>query len=273
MPWISAPPGKPLILAHDFVAFRDDLPEAERPPIMPVPDHGADEWRSTLVTFDLDDRCERSMANGLDPARNEYVHARLPGRARGHLRDDGTAPGTGQPWGHGFMASFDAPELKHPVPRRFRRGAGKMEAGSGTFGPNGMWTCISSTAQTAMHQYLLEAPIDEHRTRVFLLNERNVAPDIKVMNEVPPALTPPLRSKGRLMSADEVILRYRDKLDGFAARGGRLDMASLRVANTKGDVICAIPCPARRETNAWVLDEVRRAASATVASPQAVGGG
>jgi hypothetical protein len=191
--------------------------------------------------------------------------------------------------------------------RLFRKGAGKMEAGSGAYGPNQIWTYINFTAKTAMHQYLFEAPIDEHRTRVFLLNQRNVAffktskmgllggwlkrrinlwldakvnernqntvaQDIKVMNEVQPALTPPSRSKELLMPADKVILQYRDKLDEFAARGWRLDMAALRAAKAKGDVIFAIPCPARRETHAWVLDEVPRvAASATAPTLQTVG--
>jgi hypothetical protein len=177
--------------------------------------------------------------------------------------------------------------------RRFRPKGGKMEAGSGTYGPNHMWTYINFTAKTSMHQYMFEAPIDENRTRVFLLNQRNVAffkqskigflgklfkprinlwldkkinernmfiasQDIKVMNEVTPRLTPPTRAKELMMPADKVILQYRDKLDEFEGRGWRIDMDAIRAARAKGDVVFAIPCPARRETNAWVLDEVPR---------------
>jgi hypothetical protein len=140
---------------------------------------------------------------------------------------------------------------------------------------------------------MFEAPIDEHRTRVFLLNQRNVgyfkaskmgflgklfkprlnlwldkkinernmfiaSQDIKVMNEVTPRLTPPTRAKELMMPADKVILQYRDKLDEFEGRGWRIDMDAIRAARAKGDVVFAIPCPARRETNAWVLDEVPR---------------
>ena len=98
--------------------------------------------------------------------------------------------------------------------------------------------------------------------------------DIKVMNEVKPALTPPSRAKELMMPADKVILQYRDKLDEFEARGWRIDMAALRAAKDRGDVIYAIPCPARRETNAWVLDEVPRVAPSPAAPTlQAVGGG
>jgi hypothetical protein len=186
-----------------------------------------------------------------------------------------------------------------------------MEAGSGTYGPNHMWTYINFSPKTAMHQYMFEAPIDENRTRVFLLNQRNIgffkaskmgaigklikprinawldkkinernmfiaSQDIKVMNNVRPTLTPPTRSKELMMPADKVILQYRDKLDEFESRGWKLDMQSIKQARDKGDVVFAIPCPARRESNAWVLDEAPRlpARAATAqATLQAAGGG
>jgi len=185
-----------------------------------------------------------------------------------------------------------------------------MEAGSGTYGPNHMWTYINFSPKTAMHQYMFEAPIDENRTRVFLLNQRNIgffknskmgaigrlikprvnawldkkinernmfiaSQDIKVMNNVKPTLTPPSRAKELMMPADKVILQYRDKLDEFEARGWKLDMAAVRAAREQGDVIYAIPSPARRETNAWVLDEAPRIApraSSPQATLQAAGG-
>ena len=81
------------------------------------------------------------------------------------------------------------------------------------------------------------------------------AQDIKVMNEVQPRLTPPSRAKELMMPADKCILQYRDKLDEFEAKGWKLDMAAIHAARARGDTIFAIPCPARRETNAWVLDD------------------
>ena len=60
------------------------------------------------------------------------------------------------------------------------------------------------------------------------------------------------------MPADRVILQYRDKLDEFEARGWKLDMEAIKAVQARGDVATAIPCPARRETNAWVLDEAPR---------------
>ena len=177
---------------------------------------------------------------------------------------------------------------------------------SGTYGPNHMWTYINFSPKTAMHQYMFEAPIDEHKTRVFLLNQRNIGffkaskmgligkpiktrlnawldkkinernmfianQDIVVMNNVAPRLTPPSRSKELMMPADKVILQYRDKLDEFEARGWRLDMEALRKAREQGDVVFAIPSPARRETNAWVLDETPRMAAKASTTLQAAG--
>jgi phenylpropionate dioxygenase-like ring-hydroxylating dioxygenase large terminal subunit len=268
-------------------AFLGDLPEAERPPILEVEEHGTPEWRATVITFDVNYHYERSIENGLDPAHNEYVHTTHG--YQGEREDSYTMmelrPFKNNPWGFGFMATFDAPPLKNPLMRRIRPTAGKMEAGSGTTGPNHMWTYINFSEKFSMHQYMFEAPIDEHKTRVFLLNERNVlffkkgfftflngfldkkvnernvfiaSQDIRVMNNVRPTLTPPSRAKELMMPADKCILQYRDKLDEWEAKGWRLDMEAIKAAQAKGDVIYAIPSPARRETNAWVLDEAPR---------------
>jgi hypothetical protein len=96
------------------------------------------------------------------------------------------------------------------------------------------------------------------------------------MNNVKPTLTPPSRAKELMMPADKVILQYRDKLDEFEARGWKLDLAAVKAAREQGDVIFAIPSPARRDTNTWVLDEAPRLPAKTAttqATLQAAGGG
>ncbi|MDW8258635.1 MAG: aromatic ring-hydroxylating dioxygenase subunit alpha, partial [Gammaproteobacteria bacterium] len=117
-------------------AFLGDLPESERPPIMPVEEHGTPEWRSTLVTFDVDYHYERSIENGLDPAHNEYVH---PTHGYQGEREDTylmteLRPHKNNEWGFGFLSTFDAPPLRNPIMRLARPKGGKMEAGSGTYG-------------------------------------------------------------------------------------------------------------------------------------------
>lgn len=266
-------------------AFLGDLPEDQRPPIMPVEEHGTPEWRATVVTFEVEYHYERSIENGLDPAHNEYVHPThgYQGERETEYKVNELRAHGNNPWGFGFMHTFDAPPLRNPIMRFARPEGGKMEAGSGTFGPNQMWTYIHFSARAAMHQYMFEAPIDETRTRVFLLNERNVLffkggllaklngwldekvnernmviarQDIKVVRHLRPVLTPPTTAKELLMPADKVIVQYRDKLQEFENRGWRIDMMALKSAMERGDVVYAIPCPARRETKSWVLDTV-----------------
>ncbi|MCK6371973.1 MAG: aromatic ring-hydroxylating dioxygenase subunit alpha, partial [Gammaproteobacteria bacterium] len=59
-------------------AFLGDLPEAQRPPIMPIPEYGPDGpregWAATIQYFEWDIDYQRSIENGIDPAHNEFVH-------------------------------------------------------------------------------------------------------------------------------------------------------------------------------------------------------
>jgi phenylpropionate dioxygenase-like ring-hydroxylating dioxygenase large terminal subunit len=268
-------------------AFLGDLPQSERPPIMPVEEHGTPQWRATVTSFEIDYNYERSIENGLDPAHNEYVHPThgFQGERESEYRVGEMRPARENPWGFGFMTAFDRPPARSWITRLMRPAGdgGKLEAGSGTYGPNQIWTYINITPTASFHQYMFEAPIDQGRTRVFLLNERNILffksgpltslnrwldrkvnernmaianQDIKVMRELRPTLTPPTMTKELLMPHDKVILQYREKLKEFERRGWRIDLDAFRAAREKGDVVFAIPCPARRETKSWVLDGV-----------------
>lgn len=264
-------------------AFLGDLPEAERPPIMPIFEADSPDWRRTILSFDIDYNYERSIENGLDPAHNEYVHTThgYQGEREEEYRVNELVPEQNNPYGFGFMHTYDAPPLRKSVLRFARKQGGKMQAGSGTYGPNQMWTYIHLSETKALHQYLFEAPIDETHTRVFLVNYRNIAffkdgllsklnnwldkkvnernmfvvgQDIVVVDKLKPRLTPPSTARELLMPADKVIAQYRDKLDEFEKKGWRLDMQRLKRDYERGDVIYAIPSPGRRESKAWVLE-------------------
>jgi hypothetical protein len=91
------------------------------------------------------------------------------------------------------------------------------------------------------------------------INERNMwiaSQDIVVVNKLKPILTPPSRTKELLMPHDKVIIQYRDMLDSFEHRGWKIDLDAVNAAHAKGDVIHAIPSPARRIDKGWVLDPV-----------------
>ena len=263
-------------------AFLGDLAEHERPPILPIEEYGKEGWRATVMSFDVDYNYERSIENGLDPAHNEYVHPThgYSGERETEYKVNELEPHLMNPWGSGFMHTFDAPPLKNWLMRRFRKVHGKMQAGSGTYGPNHMWTFIHFSEKGWMHQYMFEAPIEEKKTRVFLVNLRNVAvtkyewlnrifdgtvnkrnmvvagQDIVVVSRLAPTLTPTSRTKELLMPHDKAVLQYRDKLDEFEGNGWRIDLDRVNAAKAKGDVVYAIPSPARRQDKGWVLDPV-----------------
>lgn len=263
-------------------AFLGDLAEGERPPIMPIDEYDQPGWRATHVSFDVDYNYERSIENGMDPAHNEYVHPThgYSGERETEYKVHELEPSQVNPWGWGFMHTFDAPPLRNWLFRRARKVHGKMQAGSGTYGPNHMWTFIHLSEKFWMHQYMFEAPIEENKTRVFLVNLRNIfiskydflnriydktvnkrnmvvaSQDIVVVNRLRPVLTPNSRTKELLMPHDKGVLQYRDKLGEFEGRGWKIDLDQVNAARAKGDVVYAIPSPARRQDKGWVLDPV-----------------
>ena len=90
-----------------------------------------------------------------------------------------------------------------------------------------------------------------------IVNKRNFAiaeQDRVVIEKLKPVKTPPSRARELLMPADKVIYLYRDSLDEWTRRGWRIDTEALRQAEARGDMVYAIPSPARRETRGWVLE-------------------
>ena len=60
----------------------------------------------------------------------------------------------------------------------------------------------------------------------------------------------------------DLVAQYREKLDLFEAKGWRIDMQRLKQDQERGNVIYAIPSPARRETKGWVLEATPLVAAA-----------
>ena len=57
-----------------------------------------------------------------------------------------------------------------------------------------------------------------------------------------------------MVPGDTVILRYREWLAEWDAKGWRIDFEKMQ--SRKGDTAFAIPSPGRRESGNWVLDTV-----------------
>jgi hypothetical protein len=162
-------------------------------------------------------------------------------------------------------------------------------AGSWYQGPNQLVTWIDLTATNSFHQYLFEAPVNDHSTRIFFVNMRNwlmedkhdqrieevtlqvVHEDVTVLENLAPIRTPDTNTKEILVPGDTAVVRYRQHLKEWDARGWRIDYKQLQ--EKRGDIAFAIPCPARRESGNWVLDSVPlfegEAAAARVAAREA----
>jgi phenylpropionate dioxygenase-like ring-hydroxylating dioxygenase large terminal subunit len=264
----------PVIERYGIVfAFLGDLPEAERPPLMEIPEFDREGWRPTWMTYTVRYHYERSIENGLDPAHNEFVH---PTHGFSGERDDYKVNElrwvAETDWGFGFFSRFRSPASKDGDFAAMKQATDSREAGSGVIGPNHLWTYIRFGAGKNMHQYMWEQPHDEFSTTIFFVNKRSTflepamddkvnamnwaiaAQDITVLEALHPVITPRTNTREFMVPADEPILRYREKLRDYEARGWRIDMEAL--ARDNGRAAFAIPCPERRTTRGWVLDPV-----------------
>jgi len=254
-------------------AFMGDLSEAERPSLLEIEEYGTPEWRqSEVIVLDVDYYYERSIENGLDPAHNEFVH---PTHGFQGEKPDYRVPDfelTDLELGCYCGGAMDSSEYKDDTMKQVRDGAGKTVAGTGTHGPNSMYTYINFTAENAFHQYMWEAPTNENQTRIFFLNLRNCMldpemderfrernleiahQDIRILSKLDPIRTPYSNTKEILMPADKAVARYREWMKGWEQRGWRLDVEKLSAK--RGDIGFTIPSPERRTSGNWVLDTV-----------------
>jgi len=256
-------------------AFLGDLPEAERPPIMDIPTFDQEGWRATWMTYEVDVNYERSIENGLDPAHNEFVHPThgFGGENAEYKVHELRMVDEDSDWGFGFFHKFNSPPAnKESVMAKYKTAKSDREAGSGHCGPNHLWTIIRFSEEAEFGQYVYEAPVDEGRAKIYLINMRNMAldpeqddaiteknwyvakQDIVVLEELHPVVTPDSNTKEFMVPADKVILMYRDLLDEWTAKGWRIDTEAVRRDEKR--VAYAIPSPARRGQKGWVLDSI-----------------
>jgi phenylpropionate dioxygenase-like ring-hydroxylating dioxygenase large terminal subunit len=253
-------------------AFLGDLPEEERPPLYDIEEFGTEGWKTHLYVLDVACNYERSVENGLDPIHNEFVHPAqgapmLPAEQQGS-----PVPMEDIPWGSKFYLAFPSKKEVNTELNPKKTGKRIGAAGSWFQGPNQLVTWIDISAENSFHQYLFEAPVDAGHTRIFFLNMRSwlledehdkriekptldiVHEDVAVLERLRPVRTPPTNTKEILVPGDAAVLRYREWLSEWDAKGWRIDFARLQAE--KDDVAFAIPSPGRRESGNWVLDTI-----------------
>jgi phenylpropionate dioxygenase-like ring-hydroxylating dioxygenase large terminal subunit len=104
----------PVVEKYGIVfAFLGDLPEAERPPMLEVPEFDHEGWRPTWMNFQIPYNYERSVENGLDPAHNEFVHPTHGFSGENSEYKVNDLRWVGDPeWGVGFFTRYKSPASK-----------------------------------------------------------------------------------------------------------------------------------------------------------------
>jgi phenylpropionate dioxygenase-like ring-hydroxylating dioxygenase large terminal subunit len=266
-------------------AFLGDLPEAERPPIMEIPEYGDPAWHITRQERFAESDYRRQLENALDPAHNEFVH---PTHGFSGARDDYRVPElkleTSQ-WGGGFMTTYFSPPLKDEKMQAASKRSENAVIQAGTFyhGPSSLCTRIHPTAEVKIHQNVFKVPVDEHQVRSFLVQTRNfllgdehdqrfherndvvAGQDAEVLAELNPALTPETNRHEFLVPSDGAVVEYRDRLKTWESLGWRIDVAEVQRQSRRAAF--AIPSPARRDRPAgWILDAVPLLSPSAIAS-------
>lgn len=254
--------------------FLGDLPAAERPPIMNIPEWGEDSWRPTALVFNADFDYKRSVENALDPAHNEFTHTTHIDKSRGESFHVPPLKLTESDWGSNFDLEMPAPAM---FEKKMRAVSGKDKPSmfrirAGYHGVSCFWTYIEPTPKFFRHQYFFETPIDVGKTRIYSIAFRNsmlepkddarmikmdnlvVGEDVKVLLGVRPTVTPPTNTKEVLVPADSHIAKYREWLAEWEEKGYRIDIEEVK--RTRDNTAYAIPSPARRTSQNWALDPI-----------------
>ncbi|MEC9375968.1 MAG: aromatic ring-hydroxylating dioxygenase subunit alpha [Pseudomonadota bacterium] len=253
-------------------AFLGDLPEEERPPLYDIEEYGSKKWRSQLYVLNIDCNYERSIENGLDPIHNEFVHPSQGAPSLSMDYQSGGVPTEDIPYGVKFYLPYPNKVSTDTKLESAKTGKKVGASGSWVQGPNQVVTWIDLTAENSFHQYIFEAPVDDSHTRIFFLNMRSwlldeehdmriekptmtvVDEDINILEKLRPIRTPVTNTKEIMVPGDAVIMRYRELLSEWDAKGWRIDYK--RLQQERDDIAFAIPCPERRSSKNWVLDAI-----------------
>jgi phenylpropionate dioxygenase-like ring-hydroxylating dioxygenase large terminal subunit len=253
-------------------AFLGDCIEEQRPPVMDVPEYGIDGWKPSIMYNEYAANYERSVENTLDPGHNEFVHPThgFEGTKDDYKVQDYTLDET--EYGCGFTMIFQSPALTDVTMKKLRGFAGDLEAGTGHCGPHQTWTKIHMSPTNWFHQYTFRTPVDETHTRSWLVNMRNALledehdiaiekrqraiaqQDIMVLEELEPILAPLTNTKENMMPHDKALVRYREYLRTWDAKGWRIDSAQVTLNEKK--IVYAVPSLGRHKFKGWVIDPI-----------------
>jgi phenylpropionate dioxygenase-like ring-hydroxylating dioxygenase large terminal subunit len=270
-------------------AFLGDLPEAERPPLLEVPEWGQDGWRCINLEYRWSANWERSIEAALDPAHAEFVHTgmKFAGSDEEYAIPDNLEI-LRDAWGTTMEARLKTiplqkrPELGNADLSAVKPGADLVRAISSFHGPNCTITRIVFGPGQEVCQYMWETPEDEFNVAKHLVSVRSIVlnpvfdesfnkrnlfvadEDRVIVEEVDPMVHPEANTREVFVPADRQIGVYREYLKDWEARGWRID--SRRVDAERGRVAYAIPSPSRRTSGNWAIESVPLVARAKPAA-------
>jgi phenylpropionate dioxygenase-like ring-hydroxylating dioxygenase large terminal subunit len=244
-------------------AFLGDLPPAERPPLLDVPEWDARGWTTLTMEYHWGAHYERVMENGIDATHAEFSHTDASATAGTFQRGGDTRytlTEAGNEWEGGY--TIDSPELTLT---------------QGYSGAVQGWAHMNFSLgkeRGDFRFYYYVTPIDEIACRRYLLHARNFMPgekmdaeltatnwkfekeDRDLLEAMRPIVPPRNRPHDLLQPEEQVMARYRNQLRQWEQKGWRIDTDALDRLGNERD--CAIPSPARRDGGKWVRPEVPR---------------
>jgi phenylpropionate dioxygenase-like ring-hydroxylating dioxygenase large terminal subunit len=275
-------------------AFLGDLPEAERPPLMEVPEWGRDGWRCINLEYKWTANWERSVEAGLDPAHAEFVHTGMKFAGAdeeyaipSNLEVQKDAWGTTMEAQLRTVALPTRPELGNADISGVKPKASTTTAISQFHGPTCTITRIRFAPGQEVCQYMWETPEDEFHVAKHLVSVRSIVidpmfddsfnkrnlfvadEDKGVVEEIDPMVFPDTMTKEVFVPADAQIAVYRQYIKDWEAKGWRID--SRKVEAEKGRVAYCIPSPGRRTAGNWAIDAVPLVGAASARAKSGTG--
>jgi phenylpropionate dioxygenase-like ring-hydroxylating dioxygenase large terminal subunit len=239
-------------------AFLGDLPEAERPPIMPLPQWGEAGWSVTSLVYDWQASFDRVIENGLDATHTEFVHPSA-----------------------GLQGSFDPAAIDtQEIVREEWSTACRMQTPMvkiehGHHGAAQQWTFLTFTMKQFSGNFFFYSfvrPIDARSVRRYLFHARDFQhgaqvdeqmvkttlgfelEDRPVIENMRPVYSPRDTTSELLLPEDEIMVAYRRRLDDWQQRGWLIDVDGLERLGKRR--VYSIPSPGRREHRNWVTAAV-----------------
>ena len=252
--------------------FLGDLPEQERPTIMPVDEYHQSGWATVTMRYQWRANYVRLVENQSDPSHVEYVHGGFGFAGRDENYKVPNIEIEETEWGAGAMVRFYSPELPDQAMKDLD-GEGNTDAGSGYHGISSTWTHINFNATDRFYIYLFAVPRDELNLEIFLVSLRNCRVDeeynknfvermgiaVEEDRVVIEKLDPPIPSKEAvgefIVPADDILMNYRKQRMEWEANGWRMNLAEME--KNRNRVAYAIPSPARRDDPGdWAVTSV-----------------